>query len=437
MTLQDTNIIGSTEKVDFPEFNLEGIPAKVDTGADSSAIWASAINEHEGELTFTLFDKSSRFYTGQPITTKDYQLTQVKNSFGHAEFRYKVRLKVRLSGRLIIARFTLADRSANRFPILIGRRTLHGKFFVDVTRKHRNEDMHILVLTKRAITSNQRFFAGIEQKVNKRLHFTLAHYSDLQYEIGNHQTSISLRNNGDDIAVFDMVFFKDVDHEQHMALTAARYLQKRGVAYIDEYLGVNYSQSKLFQAIMLDNADVPVPQSVFVAPEVAAHSFDLFATKLGLPFVLKDVFANKGKDNFLITNDRDFAEAFAQAPAAHFIAQRYIPNDGDYRMLVMGGRSSLTIHRTADNGYLNNTAKGASAVLEDKDVPLVIHEQSVRAAQILRYAVAGVDMIKDQATGEWYCLEVNDSPQISSGAFVAEKQTEFADFVTKYVKKNG
>jgi len=62
-------IIGSKELVDFPELGFVRVPAKIDTGADSSSIWASDITEQDGKLEFYLFDEQSPYYTGQKVST--------------------------------------------------------------------------------------------------------------------------------------------------------------------------------------------------------------------------------------------------------------------------------------------------------------------------------------------------------------------------------
>lgn len=127
-------IIGSTEYVEVED--VKNIPAKIDTGADSSSIWASDIAvEKDGTLSFKLFDKQSPLYTGQPIERKDYRVKIVRSSNGDEEIRYQVGLSLSVRGKKIRAMFTLADRSKNNFPILIGRRTLKGKFLVDVSKR--------------------------------------------------------------------------------------------------------------------------------------------------------------------------------------------------------------------------------------------------------------------------------------------------------------
>jgi len=114
--------------------HAQGVPAKVDTGADSSSIWASHVTINEqGMLSFVLFDEKSPFYTGNIITTDDYRIAAVRSSTGHEQIRYKVKLSLSVNGRNVRAAFNLSDRSRNKFPILIGRRTLAHRFLVDVS----------------------------------------------------------------------------------------------------------------------------------------------------------------------------------------------------------------------------------------------------------------------------------------------------------------
>lgn len=125
-------IIGSTEYVDVA--HIKGIPAKIDTGADSSSIWASHIRvTKDGVLRFRLFDEGSPFYTGKSFRRKDFKVAVVRNAFGGEQIRYRTHLKLKLSNRVINVLFYLSNRSNNSFPILIGRRTISRKFFVDAS----------------------------------------------------------------------------------------------------------------------------------------------------------------------------------------------------------------------------------------------------------------------------------------------------------------
>lgn len=129
------SVIGSTEYVDVA--GIKHIPAKIDTGADSSSIWASHIEvTKDGVLRFCLFDEGSPYYTGEVFEHKDYKVVVVRNAFGHEQIRYRTYIPITIQGRRIKALFHLADRSRNNFPILVGRRTISGKFLVDVKQNH-------------------------------------------------------------------------------------------------------------------------------------------------------------------------------------------------------------------------------------------------------------------------------------------------------------
>jgi hypothetical protein len=124
--------IGRSEYVSFPSQELAKIPARIDTGAAVSAIDASDIKEENGTLTFILFNKGSEFYTGETVTITDFKTRVVWTSTGEVENRFMVKLPIVLKGRKITASFTLANRSKQSYPVLVGRNILKSKFVVDI-----------------------------------------------------------------------------------------------------------------------------------------------------------------------------------------------------------------------------------------------------------------------------------------------------------------
>ncbi len=125
-------IIGRSERLNFADHHIHGVPAKVDTGAYRSAVHASNILDKNGVLSFELFE-------GHPvcgsmavkIETAEYNKVWVANSFGHREERYDVKFRVKLGPKIFIAKFTLANRSKKIYPILIGRTLLNRRFLID------------------------------------------------------------------------------------------------------------------------------------------------------------------------------------------------------------------------------------------------------------------------------------------------------------------
>lgn len=132
--VKDPQVIGKTVTISLPSSGIYELPAKVDTGADGSSIWASNITENDGQLSYSLLGPSSDKYTGQIFTTTDYKRMIVKNSFGASERRFSVNLTVEIEGRKVKARFTLANRMLKSYPALIGRRLLNKRFIVDVSK---------------------------------------------------------------------------------------------------------------------------------------------------------------------------------------------------------------------------------------------------------------------------------------------------------------
>ncbi len=129
--LPDT-VIGVSSLVDFVGYkNLKDIPARIDTGARTSSLWASDIKIKNKVATFKLFGPESNYYTGKVVRKPVVGTREVTSSTGHEQTRYVVNMSVKLHGKRLNAKFTLSDRSTQTYPILIGRNTLRGNFLVD------------------------------------------------------------------------------------------------------------------------------------------------------------------------------------------------------------------------------------------------------------------------------------------------------------------
>lgn len=131
--MADKIVIGREVAIDFGD-EIQAVPAKVDTGADGSAVWASEIFVDEDHiLHFKLFGKGSKYYTGIEHTTSEFSVIMTKSSLGGTALKYRVKLSIVIAGRRIRASFGLSDRATHNYPVLIGRRTLNKKFIVDVS----------------------------------------------------------------------------------------------------------------------------------------------------------------------------------------------------------------------------------------------------------------------------------------------------------------
>src|SRR6266404_1324016 len=302
--------VGSQVKVSFPQFGIVDVPAKVDTGADSSSIWASNVKERAGKLTYTLFGPGSPFYNGEIITTKNYQIRSYKNSFGQTEFRYKVNLRVKIEGRTINVRLSLANRAENKYPILIGKRTLHGRFLVDVSLTPQ-QDYKVLIIrshNSNVTKASEKFFKDLK-KDNSRIKFTHVGLEDLEFTIDEAGSKVAIAK-GVDLADFDMVYFRTITAHLDIAATVAQYLQQKNVPFADRaVLKYHQSANKVQQMLLLQSAGVHVPRTYFVLPEKLPGSYKKIGSNLGLPFLLKDIRGKKGRNIFLVKNKVDYEKA--------------------------------------------------------------------------------------------------------------------------------
>lgn len=124
-------VIGRNDIIDLPELDMFNVGAKVDTGAYTSALnyksWK--LENNILQITFSMDKK-----TEKTIECREFYQKVIRNSFGQAEKRYIIKTPVLIFGEKIMTEFSLSNRKAMRFPVLLGRKFLKGKFMVDVNR---------------------------------------------------------------------------------------------------------------------------------------------------------------------------------------------------------------------------------------------------------------------------------------------------------------
>lgn len=130
-------LIGRREFVDFPKLGLSKMEAKIDTGAYTSSIHVETININYENLKPILY---FTIEVGQkvPFRFEEFTKKKVKNSFGEMEERYVIKTLVKLGGKKIWSTLSLSKRDNMRYPVLIGRRLVKGKFIIDANQLHIN-----------------------------------------------------------------------------------------------------------------------------------------------------------------------------------------------------------------------------------------------------------------------------------------------------------
>ncbi|APE26912.1 ATP-dependent zinc protease [Aurantiacibacter gangjinensis] len=125
--------VGWREYVDLPDLGLSRLPAKIDTGARTSSLHAEVLEEFErdGERFVRFAVDFERPHVRQICEAVHVDLRGITSSNGETQKRYVVKTPLRIGDVQFRAEFSLADRSAMKFPMLIGRSALRRRFVVD------------------------------------------------------------------------------------------------------------------------------------------------------------------------------------------------------------------------------------------------------------------------------------------------------------------
>lgn len=246
-------------------------------------------------------------------------------------------------------------------------------------------------------------------------------FDDLFIEVGEHSFTIFDTRNDIDVSTYDAIFFRGDKFRASMDIVATinAYAQKHGIATINTY-DIVRDPSKLLQAVNFERIGAPVARTLLVNSSLYAR----FETGVdwAFPCIMKARYGSHGNDNYLVSTLDEVREIAERDASKGFVLQRFIENDGDYRILIIGNET-LVIGRSAQEGtHLNNTSQGgAASLVEVETLPDTVLEDARKILQFYQMTIAGVDVLQSKSSGEYYFLEVNAQPQLMTGAFIEKK----------------
>ena len=131
-------VIGRREWIGLPKLGVSALHGKIDTGAYRSSLHAEQVEtfEKDGEEWIRFVTHSQ---DGKEVSCESAIAfrKRVKSSTGEAKERFFLRTQFKTPrGLEWPVLMSLADRSEMKFPLLIGRRALSGRFVVDTAGSH-------------------------------------------------------------------------------------------------------------------------------------------------------------------------------------------------------------------------------------------------------------------------------------------------------------
>ncbi|WP_036829318.1 ATP-dependent zinc protease, partial [Photobacterium sanctipauli] len=229
--IDDKIVLGRTEKVYFPQVDQlagVGIPAKIDTGADSTSIHATNIDitardevfdglegkalldaiakEFDALNTTLLRDREDKTdimvsfdithpYTGEAIrlTKPLFRLAMIKtrSAEGHLA-RPVVELDLDIAGRTVRTEVNLADRRRFSYPILIGKTFLRDTAWVDAGFDYLQEQKNAQVIGRKERAEVNGVIMEVSHSLQNR--YSILHATNIKVDEKKQQVSFTTQN---------------------------------------------------------------------------------------------------------------------------------------------------------------------------------------------------------------------------------------------------
>ncbi|MCF7834438.1 ATP-grasp domain-containing protein [Candidatus Gracilibacteria bacterium] len=125
------------------------------------------------------------------------------------------------------------------------------------------------------------------------------------------------------------------------------------------------------------------------------------------PIIIKPIDGSKGTGIEKINNEKELIEMFKYLEVNNFVFQKYIPNNGDVRILYIGGKYIGSMMRSGqNNNIVNNFSKGGK--VEKYKLKNSIKKELDILVKRLNIDYVGIDIIIDK--NNFYILEINRNP---------------------------
>ena len=235
---------------------------------------------------------------------------------------------------------------------------------------------------------------------------------------------------------FGLFYFRAVGGATEWAHVLVEYAKSHLIPFVDDYLGAwgPGRRAKGISGLILANEGIAYPRSTLVS---SAETLFKAVEQFNYPFVLKVSKGGRHGMGTLLVKDESTLERAVKGriQMGSYLLQEYIPNDGDYRIFLIGYKvlAGFKRQKKADKLLLNQSMGSSEALLK---VPESVAELARRAARALKVEICAVDAVVDERTGQPVVIEANEAPQFT----VMEKRTNLdvaGEIVSYLVKKAG
>lgn len=289
----------------------------------------------------------------------------------------------------------------------------------------------VLIITK---VLGRQDIIGIHQnqKLSKQnIKIVEKSYDDVEILVSSDKFEIKIDNKN--ISEYSYIYLVNTHLNRELAVSLAIGLEYNKLNFSDPLLAFPYSGGKLIQFTYLKKSNLPFPKTYFVSTKKLKNNNLAYIEKIfNYPFIFKSTTGSKGSENYIIRDRKNLLSIkdliIDSDFYTNYVFQEYIPNDFDYRILVLRNKCYSVIKRIRQNmaDFRNNSALGALEVSEPiTDLNLDICNIALNSTIALKIDIAGVDIVVDKYTQRPYLLEINSSPGITIGSNEEKSITEY------------
>lgn len=266
--------------------------------------------------------------------------------------------------------------------------------------------------------------AANELKVN----LVPINYQDLVLRQKNKKIDILYDNSP--LSSFDLFYFRAVGSSLEWANLLIMYARQNKIPVVDEYLKTwgPMRRLKSISGMILVQEGISYPRTSLIDNR---QQLLQEVKNFNYPFILKrSIGGRHGLGTIMVNNVQTLERAIkGRIGNNSFLIQDYIPNDGDYRIFLVGYQvlGGFKRQKKVEKLILNRSL-GPSEGLEE--IPTKIADLAVRAARVLKVEVCGIDLVIDKRTSEPAIIEANEAPQFRvfterTGVDVPKKIVEY------------
>jgi RimK family alpha-L-glutamate ligase len=172
---------------------------------------------------------------------------------------------------------------------------------------------------------------------------------------------------------------------------------------------------KAYQMLHMSKAGIPLPKTLYGS---LAYLLEKAPEFLGFPMIVKGSGGHRGGSVYKADNQIELEKIIKELrpveinDGRRYLAQEFIPNSGDYRVIVLGDKVLGAMKRSAQvkGEFRNNFSMGGTVELAQLDEET--KKLCVKAANSCGLWVAGVDLVfaNDDKSKPMF-WEVNRGPQ--------------------------